>query len=297
MTVSVIIVNYNTYQYVLDCIKSVITATVELDYEIIVVDNNSPNRDIEGLINNYPDVKLVLNSLNSGFGSGNNLGVKHSVGRNIFFLNSDTLLQNNAIKILSDYLDNNNEIAVCGGNLYNINLKPATSFSRMQPGFLADVDYFFFNIFSKMVFKKNIFFNYTNTIIPIKGTISGADYMVKRSVFDSVGGFDEDFFMYYEETELSYRIMKKGFKIANVPEAKITHFEGASETLKERSLNWTLESKKKYFKKTSNLVMFYSSNMVFFCTILQRIFIFSLTGNHQKKQYWLSFYRWAVKQF
>lgn len=295
--VSIIIVNYNTYQYVLNCIKSVQDNTANLKYEIIVVDNNSPNRDIEGLNSIYPEVKLLLNPDNSGFGSGNNFGVKQAIGENLFFLNSDTLLQNNAIKILNDYLNANSKIAVCGGNLFSLNLQPATSFARSQPGFLADVDYFFFNIFSKIIYKKNIFFNHSKEIIEINGSISGADYMVKKSIFDEVGGFDEDFFMYYEETELSFRILKKGFKIVNVPHAEIIHFEGGSETVKERSLDWTFASKKKYFQKTSNTFQYYCSNAVFFCTILQRLLIFSIVRNQEKKQYWLSFYKWAIKQF
>lgn len=295
--VSVVIVNYNTFQYVLDCIESIKINTIDLKYEIIVVDNNSPNREIENLKLSHPDVKLILNSENSGFGSACNLGVKNTIGNNIFFLNSDTILINNAIKILSDYLDSNSNTAVCGGNLYSLDLHPTISFSRLKPGIIADLDYFFFNLISKLIYSNSVFYNYSNQIIDIKGTISGANYMIKKKIFDAVGGFDEFFFMYYEETELSYRVMKSGFNIKNVPCAKIIHFEGGSEIVKERGLNWSLESKKIYFNKTSNSIHYHISNTLFFCTILQRILLFTIINNKLKKQYWLSVFRWAIKQF
>lgn len=295
--VSIIIVNYNTFQYVLDCIESIKSKTKGLDYEIIVVDNFSPNREIENLNLIEPEVKLILNDENSGFGSACNLGVKNAIGNKLFFLNSDTLLQNNAIKILSDYLDNNSDAAVCGGNLYVLDLKPATSFSRLKPGIIADLDYFFFNGITNFFFNRNIYFNHSNQILEIKGTISGANYMIKKSNFDFVGGFDEDFFMYYEETELSYRVINSGYKIINNPSAKIIHFEGGSEEIKERSLNWSFESKKKYFLKTSNLTNYYISNAIFFFTILQRLLIFTILNNKPKIQYWLSIFSWSIKKF
>lgn len=95
MDVSIIIVNYNTYDLTLDCINSIKEKTNNIKYEIIVVDNNSPNRIIENL--KLENVRLVLNSKNGGFGYANNIGNKYAKGKYLFFLNSDTILMNNAI--------------------------------------------------------------------------------------------------------------------------------------------------------------------------------------------------------
>lgn len=294
--VSIIIVNYNTYPLVVDCIRSIKEKTLGCSYEIIVVDNNSPNRDIENLRSEFADVNLILHPYNNGFGSGNNVGAKVAIGDFLFFLNSDTLLLNDAISILCNYIKNNPIVGVCGGNLYSLNHAPTTSFSVQQPSILSDLDYFFFNAFSKIKYKKSTFFNYTNEPMVIEGSISGANYLIRTKLFHEIGGFDEDFFMYYEETELSYRVLKSNLEIHNIPSAKIIHFEGGSENVKERSLDWTLESKKKYFLKTSNLLSFYVSNVIFYTTILQRLLLFTLVANKQKYVYWLGFFNWANKK-
>lgn len=294
--VSIIIVNYNTYSLVLDCIKSIKNKTSGLLYEIIVVDNNSPNREIIQLLEIYNDVVLILHDRNDGFGSGNNVGAQKAKGNFLFFLNSDTLLINNSIKILHDYLINNSNVGVCGGNLFTKDLKPGTSYSLFRPSIFTDINSFFFNKLSGFLYKQSDFFNSTSLPLKIKGSISGADYMIRKDLFDELNGFDEDFFMYYEETELSYRVLKKKFEIYSVPEAKIIHFEGGSELVKERTLDWTFESKKIFYKKTSNLLSFYISNFLFFVTTLQRMFLFKLFNNKPKYIYWENIYKWEVKK-
>lgn len=296
IVVSIIIVNYNTYSLVLDCIQSIINKTQNVSYEIIVVDNNSPDREIENLAAIFPRVNLILHNRNAGFGSGNNVGAKMAQGRYLFFLNSDTLLINDAVSILSKYLDNNVKVAVCGGNLYTNNLSPTTSYSYMKPSVFADIDYFLFNILTKLKYGNNLYFNHSEQPLKVKGSISGADYMIKKELYDELKGFDEDFFMYYEETELSFRVIKKGYEIHSVPGAKIIHLEGSSEQLKERTLDWTLDSKKKFYQKTNLLLNFYISNFLFFLTIIQRMIVFKIFRNDSKYIYWENIYNWAKKK-
>ncbi|MDC5348150.1 glycosyltransferase, partial [Acinetobacter baumannii] len=119
--VSIIIVNYNTYNLVLQCIESVIKNTKKISYEIIVVDNNSPNREIEKLNEIYPNVKLVLNTKNSGFGIANNIGNKYANGKFLFLLNSDTIVLDNSIYTLYKFMVENPCVGACGGNLCDIN--------------------------------------------------------------------------------------------------------------------------------------------------------------------------------
>lgn len=290
--VSIIIVNYNTYNLVLQCIESVIKNTKKISYEIIVVDNNSPNREIEKLNEIYPNVKLVLNTKNSGFGIANNIGNKYANGKFLFLLNSDTIVLDNSIYTLYKFMVENPCVGACGGNLCDINLKPATSFTRFMPSFLSDIDYLFLNMFSKIIYRNNLYYCYSETPIKINGNISGADLMIVKQVFDELGGFDANFFMYYEETDLLFRLRKRKYQTFIVPESKIIHLEGASETIKETRLNWTYESKEKYYLKNKSKLSLTISNMIFYLTVLQRLVLFKVLRNKGKYDYWMSFYNW-----
>ncbi|MFA3592866.1 glycosyltransferase family 2 protein [Acinetobacter baumannii] len=290
--VSIIIVNYNTYNLVLQCIESVIKNSKKISYEIIVVDNNSPNREIEKLNEIYPNVKLVLNTKNSGFGIANNIGNKYANGKFLFLLNSDTIVLDNSIYTLYKFMVENPCVGACGGNLCDINLKPATSFTRFMPSFLSDIDYLFLNMFSKIIYRNNLYYCYSETPIKINGNISGADLMIVKQVFDELGGFDENFFMYYEETDLLFRLRKRKYQTFIVPESKIIHLEGASETIKETRLNWTYESKEKYYLKNKSKLSLTISNMIFYLTVLQRLVLFKVLRNKGKYDYWMSFYNW-----
>lgn len=172
--VSIVIVNYNTYNLVLQCIESVIKYTKEITYEIIVIDNNSPNREIEKLNEICPQVNLILNNKNSGFGIANNIGNKFASGKFLFLLNSDTIIIDNSIYELYKFMNENPHVGACGGNLCDINLQPATSFTRFMPSILSDIDYFFYNIYSKAIYGKNLNYCYEQSPVLIKGNISGA---------------------------------------------------------------------------------------------------------------------------
>ncbi|OOG15674.1 hypothetical protein BWD42_24295 [Sphingobacterium sp. CZ-UAM] len=252
MDISIIIVNYNTYTLTVNCIESIYKQTIGPEFEIIVVDNSSPNRDIEQLNDIFPEVKLVLSPHNKGFGSGNNLGSTIAKGKYLLFLNSDTLLLNNAIKEFYEYMERNPSVGICGGNLYQIDLKPGVSFERRLPGILRDFDSLIFMFLAKLQFGKNLVFNFDDQPLRLKGYVSGADLCIPRELFIKVGRFDEDFFMYYEETELTYRVFEAKKEVHVIPQSKIIHLEGGSQgDLSDRKKAWMRESKLLYFKKTN----------------------------------------------
>lgn len=252
MDVSIIIVNYNTYDLTLDCINSIKEKTNNIKYEIIVVDNNSPNRIIENL--KLENVRLVLNSKNGGFGYANNIGNKYAKGKYLFFLNSDTILMNNAIFELFEFMEKKSNVGICGGNLYTLEHKPTISFERFKPSLINTVDNYLGDFLKKMFFKENLFFLNKSNPERINGYISGANFFIRKNIFDSLKGFDEDFFMYYEEVELSYRVNKLGFDTYVVPTSRIIHLEGGSQN-KGNSLKrkWMEESEKLYYLKTNTL--------------------------------------------
>ena len=230
MDVSIIIVNYNTINLVIDCIKSIKEFTTGISYEIIIVDNHS-NDNIETSIQEAfgPDPSIQCYTLqeNIGFGKANNFGFAHSKGRHLFCLNPDTLLLNNAIKILSDYLDNNKYVGICGGNLYDMEKKPCHSYMRMMPSVCWELSVLTFHKIEKAYFHGNEKFNHTNVPIEV-AYITGADLMIRRDIAIHVGGYTKDYFMFFEETDLCLKVKKCGLKIVNVPQAKIQHLEGQS---------------------------------------------------------------------
>lgn len=289
---SIIIVNYNTYNLVCQCIDSIYKYTDKILFEIIVVDNNSPNREIEKLNEIYPQVKLILNDNNSGFGVANNIGSKAANGKYLFLLNSDTIVIDNSIYNLYKFIEENKNVGACGGNLCDTNLKPASSFTRIMPSILADVDYFFNNIYSKFLYGKNLNYCYGESPILIHGNISGADLMIAKHVFDELNGFDENFFMYYEETDLLFRMRDKNYQTYIVPSSKIIHLEGASESLKSIKLDWTYESKEKYFIKNKSKISLKISDFIFYLIVLQRLLFFKILCKGEKVKYWKSIYHW-----
>lgn len=116
MDVSIIIVNYKTPELVVECIRSIREKTTGISYEIIIVDNDSKDNSLEIFSTELEeDIKVVVANENLGFGKANNLGAQHATGKYLFLLNSDTLLINNAIQILYQYIEKNNHIGVVGG--------------------------------------------------------------------------------------------------------------------------------------------------------------------------------------
>lgn len=251
MDVSVIIVNYNTLELTKNTIDSVIEKTKELNYEIILVDNASIDGSVEFFEKEYKNkIVLIKNNENLGFGKANNKGAKVAKGKYIFLLNSDTLLINNAIKILFDFMEKYKRTGICGGNLYTQELEPTHSYREKITSPLTEFNQYLNPIvrIKKFFYKKRNDFNYTNKNLNI-GYVIGADLMISKELFLKVGGFDEKIFMYYEDVELCYRVKKQGLKIYNVPLAKIIHLEGKSFNFKEERYRRQIQGEYKCFYK------------------------------------------------
>lgn len=289
--VSVIIVNYNTKELTSNTIDSVYKKTKDITFEIIVVDNASIDSSVEFIENNHPEAKVIKCNENLGFGKANNLGIKIASGKYIFILNPDTILINNAIKILHDFLDYNIDVAAVCGNLFTANLKPAYSFSRIMPGVLNEIDVILFHSLSRIFYSNNSRFNNTQKPIKFKGTLSGADIMMRRDIFINLNGFDPDFFMYYEETELMHRVNRAGYKIASNPEAKIIHLEGASESVKYNTIKRSMTSKWIYFKKTNLEKLIPIIYIISQVGALQRYYLYTALKRTNKATYWKMIYK------
>ena len=245
MDVSIIIVNYKTPDLVIDCIKSVKEKTQGLSYEIIVVDNDSQDGSLEQIEAAFgKSIQIIDSGSNLGFGKANNLGAQYATGKYLFLLNSDTVLINNAIKILFDYIEAHQDVGVVGGNLYTEELTPSVSYDS-EFDEIADIKAkaSWHRIVCDLVVRqidrriKNAkyrqhriygkYFNFSNRPKSV-AYIFGADMMIRKQIFDQVQGFDKRFFMYSEEEEMTWRIQQQGYKSVNVPDAKIVHYNGSS---------------------------------------------------------------------
>lgn len=236
--ITIIIVNYHSANMVIDCINSIFEKTKDVTYEIIVVDNASGDNSVEKLQETFADrISVIASEENLGFGRANNLGNVRARGEYIFLLNPDTILVNNAIKILRDSLAENPQYGVVGGNLYMPDMTPAPSYCLRFDDLASEKKNASWRkligskVREKLGFNKSLpfedAFNRTEQALQV-AYIFGADMMMKKALFDEVGGFDPDFFMYAEEEELTWRITQKGYQVMSIPEAKIIHLEGAT---------------------------------------------------------------------
>lgn len=225
--VSIVLVNYFCSKYCVDVINSIREITHNLNYEIIVVDN-SQNEDEFSKLEEINDITLIDAKENLGYGKGNNLGVSYSKGKYLFFLNTDILLINNAIFELFSFMENNPNVGIVGPNLFTRELGANTSYEKKCKSIKSDAS--IIGALGKRL-SKNYFHNYTNKPLQIKGYVSGAALFIRKNLFDSIGGFSKEIFMYAEESLLCYIAQKKfNVLIYNVPSAKVIHFEGASFT-------------------------------------------------------------------
>ncbi len=256
--VSVIIVNWNAGKYLQETIESLQEKTKDISYEILLVDNNSNKEDesykyIEEALENKANTQVIKSEINLGFAKANNLAMQKANGRNFLILNPDVIFHNNIIKILSDYLDENLDVGMVGPKVLN------TDGSFQQPclrGKPYPKDTLFHLIGLAKAFPKNEFFNgyalwhLDRDKINTCWALSGCCMMVKKSLFDQIGGMDEQFFMYQEETDWGIRTKDIGKEIVYNPNAVVTHIGGVTtKKIKIKSIFIFTQSMEKFFKK------------------------------------------------
>lgn len=256
MDVSVILVSYNTKDLTKDCLKSVYEKTSGIDFEVFVVDNNSSDGSVEMIESEFPQVKLIKNLDNKGFGSANNIAIKQSRAKYIFCLNTDTVLIDNAIKRFFDFMEKeeNKKTGACGCQLLNADMTNQHSYgcfpkiSRIVST-LFGINFIFPAWYKKTYLKSK----YENNETPYSvDYITGADLFMRKSVLDEIGVYDERFFMYFEESELQLRMNKAGYKSVIIPEINIIHYCGLpSKNVPLKKMKMFRESELKYFEKRS----------------------------------------------
>jgi hypothetical protein len=223
--VSIIIVNYNTLHVLQPCIDSIVEHTNDVDYEIIVVDNGSTDGSIEALSKDQR-VTFVPTGENLGFGKANNRGLELAHGDYVFFLNSDTLLKNNAIKMLYDFAEQyQGKLGALGCILEDLQgnrIHSYGKFSKMSDDFRK---YLWIPILKGLHLYQEPVIPYPENWMKVD-YVTGADLFVSRQVLDECGAFHPAFFMYYEESEMEHRFMLHGYDNIIVNGPQIIHLEG-----------------------------------------------------------------------
>lgn len=232
MKLSVIIVNYNVKYFLEVCLHSVFRAGAGMDMEVIVVDNNSVDSSLTMLKKQFPCVKLIENKENVGFSRANNQGVAIASGDYILFLNPDTVMPEDFFRKTVSFMDAHPEAGALGPRLIDGKGQFAPDAKKSFPSLSVAL---FKTIGLNKIFSKSSFFNkYYAVHVGERQTspvdvLSGCCMLVRRSAMDKAGGpFDEDYFMYCEDVDLSYRIEKAGYRNIYFPEADLIHYKGES---------------------------------------------------------------------
>lgn len=238
MDVSIIIVNYNTKDLLKNCLESVFKQTEGIQFEVIVSDNGSKDGSVEMLKHDFPQVILIENNANLGFGAANNRGLVIAKGKYIFYLNSDTVLLNNAVNNFFDYWENSpdkEKLGALGANLLDEKMQVIHSYGEfagyrislkqlLTMGFTNIVLSFFYMIrLSPSFFARGI--HHTDFFIGQVDYVTGADLFLLN---DNHATFDEDFFLYFEEADLQKRLASLGKKRLIIAGPQIQHFCGGS---------------------------------------------------------------------
>jgi N-acetylglucosaminyl-diphospho-decaprenol L-rhamnosyltransferase len=226
-SMSVVIVNYNSREYLRNCLLSI---GPEQSRQVVVVDNLSSDGSEEMVKHDFPWVQLIISEKNAGYGAAANLAIANSSSKYVLLLNPDTVLQPGALQVLFDYLDSQPRAAIVGPQLVNPDGTPQVSCFEFPTPFHTLMKETRLSRFKRRSIANLLAGILDGSIqgVPPMPWVLGAALAIRRSAFDAVGGFDQSFFMYYEEVDLCYRLHLAGWQTLYAPEAFVMHVGGAS---------------------------------------------------------------------
>jgi len=253
MDVSVIFVNYNTHDFLDQCIESVIKCTKGVTYEIIIVDNNSPDRSIDETARKYKNVKLINSKVNKGFGSGCNLGVMNAAGDYVAIINPDIKIDTDVLTRMHAFMNSEKNCGLCGTVLTDEEGKAIYTYNEF-PGI-------FWEFIQALGFGSNYFIDRLNKKMKASGSVKyevdwliGAFLFVRKKVYDNVKGFDENFFLYYEDVDIQLRIRDAGYGIYCLTDTSVHHYERSSVRVPEsQNIYWYNMNRSKIMYMEKNL--------------------------------------------
>ena len=247
MDLSVIIVNWNTRQLVLESLQSLYGAIGDFSMEVFVVDNGSSDGSVEAIRPAFPRVILVENRKNIGFAKANNGALRRARGKYFLFLNTDVILQGDAVAALLEFMEKTPQAGIVGAQLLNPDGTKQNSFDNF-PTLLSEglnkslLRMFFPNRFPSKRLS-------LSSPIAVESVI-GACMMVRKDAVDEVGPMDEDYFLFMEETDWCYRVRERGWRVYLVPQAQAVHLQGGTaDRVKVQAKLEYYRSRYSFFKK------------------------------------------------
>ncbi|HET6723552.1 MAG TPA: glycosyltransferase family 2 protein [Chitinophagaceae bacterium] len=271
MELSIVIVNYNSKFLIEQCLGSVRKAITGIDTEIIVVDNNSTDGSRDYLADKFPGLKFIFNNDNAGYAKACNQGFKISSGSYVLFLNPDTVLSENCLAGCISFFESHPDAGAAGVRMLDSQGNFLKESKRGVPSASAS----FYKLFGlAAIFPgSKTFAKYYQSHLPEKANnpvdvLSGAFMMVRRHVFETANGFDEDFFMYGEDIDLSLRVSQLGYKNYYLGNISVTHLKGGSTKYNYRYVQdfygaMNLFVKKHYSNKPAWYILFLRSGIGF----------------------------------
>lgn len=227
-TLSAIIISYNTREMTLDCLRALKTDLANIEAEIWVVDNDSKDGSAAAIRAQFPDVKLIENPRNAGFGAANNLAMKDAAGRYFLLLNSDAFPKTGACGTLIEYLETHPRVGAVGPRLLNDDGTLQVSCWKFPAPRRSWYETLGLAALLSSHRRYGDYYRWAHDRERRVDFVIGACLLLRREVYQQVGGFDEDFFLYAEETDWQRRMTKAGWPIVFVPDAQVTHLGGAS---------------------------------------------------------------------
>jgi GT2 family glycosyltransferase len=223
--VSVIIVNWNTKDLLLDCLTSVFQTIKSITFEVWLVDNASTDGSVETAKSRFPGIKIIENNKNLGFAVANNRAFKRMRGRYALLLNTDTVLTDGAVEELYCFMDENPKTGLVCGQLLNQDGTKQNSIAN----FPSLVSFLFNETLLRILLPRRYPSKRKEYKSPIEvDSCIGACMMAHKEALDEIRFFNEDYFFFFEETDLAYRMKQAGWKVFHVPSARIFHAQGKS---------------------------------------------------------------------
>ena len=278
LDLSIVIVNFNTRDIVLDCLKSIHAHTEGISFETVVVDNHSTDGSQSAIKTAFPKVTLIENKDNSGFSSANNQAIKIACGRYTVLLNSDTLLTENCFAKIVRYLDDHPKFAILSPEILDSTGVPSPM--RLWQDTARDAALKILGQYDPVSEFKKMGVREPREV----QAIGGSCFVIRRQVFESTGLLDENYFLYNEEDDFCRRARSLGHKICYFPEANVTHLLGQSTHQPEIRAKVILETYKsnlyfyrKYYSGACNVLLRSLYCLTFVMSILRSLWI-RMTG-------------------
>ena len=231
MDLSIIIINYNVKEFLQNLLHSIEKASANINKEIIIVDNASDDGSVELIKQRFPSCKLISNDKNLGFGKANNQALKIATGKYFLLINPDSIVSEDTFDKMIAFFKKNSEAGLAGCKILNPDGTLQLACRRSYPG--PWTSFCKVTGLSNLFPRSKIFARYNLTYLDENKTyevdaISGSFMMMRKEVYDKVGGFDEEFFMYGEDLDLCYRIKSAGYKVFYVHRTQVIHYKGES---------------------------------------------------------------------